>query len=161
MPEFFSASIDARFARTLGQRVFAIVLAVALLVATGLHRFWGFAQPHHAWLRLLEVQYFGHWAPAGIEHVVTACAACVLFALWWSGAVLPSTRNRALLGLVFAAVYLVASTGLYDGRQLLASHDTDELAQMLCDVAGLLFALLWLSWPQRDGTRQGPNGLRV
>ncbi len=149
MPEFFSATTDARFARTLGQRVFAIVLAIALLTAAGLHRLWGFAQPHHAWLRLLEVRYLGHWAPAGIEHVITACAACALFALWWSGFVLSTTRNRMLLGLVFAVLYLVTSTGLYDGRQFMASGDTDQLVQMVCDVAGLLLALLGLSWPQR------------
>jgi hypothetical protein len=159
MLERFSATTDARFAHTLGQRVSAIILALALLAAAGLHRLWGYAQPHHAWLRLLEVQYLGHWAPAGIEHVITACAACVLFALWWS--VMPTTRNRMLLGLVFAVLYLVTSTWLYDGRQFMASGDTDQLVQMVCDVAGLLLALLWLSWPQRREVLQVPNGLSV
>ncbi|MBB5428769.1 hypothetical protein OKW33_006289 [Paraburkholderia atlantica] len=57
------------------------------------------------------------------------------------------SRNRVLVAGTFAVVYFVASTLMHDGRQYLASHDADQLMQMLADVLGLGLALVWLSWP--------------
>ncbi|MCG5077263.1 hypothetical protein [Paraburkholderia tagetis] len=146
--EFFSTTVQARFCRTATQRFGATLFAVALFAATGLHRLWGFAQPHHAWLRVLEVQCLGHWAPSSIEHLATAFAGCVLFVMLWSSFVSQATRNRALLGLVFAVLYGITSTVMYDGREYLATGDINQLAQMAADVLGLLMALAWVAWPE-------------
>jgi hypothetical protein len=149
MKMFFSMTVQARFGRTAAKRIQAILFAMALLGATGLHRLWGFAQPHHAWLRVQEVWWLGHWAPSSIEHLAAAFAACVLFVMLWSSFVSQATRNRALLGLVFAVLYGVTSTCMYDGREYLATGDVNQLAQMAADVTGLALALLWCVWPER------------
>ena len=154
MSTFFSTTVQARFGRTATERVRAMLFAVALFAATGLHRFWGFAKPHRAWLRVLEVQGLGRWAPSSIEHLAAAIAGCVLFVMLWSSFVSQSTRNRALLGLVFAVLYGVTSTVMYDGREYLATGDVNQLAQMAADVLGLAIALAWLTWPERSSRLQ-------
>ncbi|MCP3712295.1 hypothetical protein M3I54_36045 [Paraburkholderia sp. CNPSo 3274] len=154
MHMFFSSTVQARFGRAATERTRAMLFAVALFAATGLHRLWGFAKPHHAWLRVLEVRWLGHWAPSSIEHLAAAFAGCVLFVMLWSSFVSQTTRNRALLGLVFAVLYGITSTWKYDGREYLATGDVNQLAQMVADVFGLLLALAWLTWPERSNRLQ-------
>ncbi|WP_321936199.1 hypothetical protein [Paraburkholderia sp. J8-2] len=154
MSRFFSTAVQARFGRTAAGRFRAMLFAAALFAATGLHRFWGFAQPHHAWLRVLEVQGLGRWAPSSIEHLAAAIAGCVMFVMLWSNFVSQVTRNRALLGLVFVVLYGVTSTLMYDGREYLATGDINQLAQMAADVLGLVIAFVWLTWPERSSGLQ-------
>lgn len=62
---------------------------------------------------------------------------------------MPTTRNRALLGMTFAALYVVFSTCMYDGREYLATGDGIQLAQMAADALGLVLAVVCLGWPER------------
>ncbi|MGF6988415.1 hypothetical protein QFZ99_007979 [Paraburkholderia atlantica] len=145
---FFSKTALARTASTPYAHANALVVALLALLLAAFHRYVGFAEPYQVWFRLDEIQYLGRWAPGAIEHLAGAFALCSLFTLFWGIFVRPTSRNRVLVAGTFAVVYFVASTLMHDGSQYLASHDADQLLQMLADVLGLGLALVWLAWPE-------------
>jgi hypothetical protein len=150
---FFSKTGLALFARGWDGRTTAFVVAIGAVALALLHRYFGFAEPYQMWLRLDEVALLGTWAPSSIEHLLAAFGLCSIFTLIWNFYVYPATRNRASLGILFAVLYVALSTS-HDGRQFLATRDTDQLMQMLADVIGLFASIIWLAWPEPAGEAQ-------
>lgn len=147
LKKLFSPYLLARTASNPHTHAGAFLLTLLALFVAAFHRFEGFAEPYQVWFRYDEIHYLGSWAPSFVEHLTGAFALCSLFTLFWSAVVKPTACNRALPAGVFAIVYFVLSTVMHDGLQYVATHDTDQLLQMLADVLGLGAALLWLAWP--------------
>ncbi|CAN7720404.1 hypothetical protein [Paraburkholderia hospita] len=147
LKELFSPYLLARTASNPHTHAGAFVITLLALFVAAFHRFEGFADPYQVWFRYDEVHYLGSWAPSFVEHLAGAFALCSLFTLFWGIFVKATARNRTLLAGLFAVLYFVFSTVMHDGAQFLATHDTDQLLQMLADVIGLGASLLWLAWP--------------
>jgi drug/metabolite transporter (DMT)-like permease len=147
LKKLFSKYLPARNASNPHTHAGAFVITLLALFVAAFHRFEGFAEPYQVWFRNDEIYYLGSWAPSFIEHLAGAFALCSLFTLFWGIFGKPTARNRALLAGTFAIVYFVLSTVMHDGMQFVATHDTDQLLQMLADVLGLAAALVWLAWP--------------
>jgi hypothetical protein len=144
----YSTNHLALAARAPEKHFVAFLFALFVLFLAAMHRYFGFAEPYQMWLREDEIVYLGMWAPSCIEHLTGAFALCSIFTLTWCGFVAPTTRNRALIGLTFAVVYLLTSTLWHDGQQFLASRDINQLFQILSDVVGLALSVLWMAWPE-------------
>lgn len=154
---FFRSIVDAvpaRVGAAAGDRVVAILIAVAAITIASAHRAAGFKWPYHVWFRQYEKYHIGMWAPSSIEHLVGGFGFVALATLIFSGFVEPVTRNRLATGVVFGLVYFFGSTIGWTHLHFVATSDPAKLAEMAADVIGIISAVLWVSWPTAANKQQ-------
>ncbi|MBN3785666.1 hypothetical protein [Burkholderia sp. Ac-20353] len=142
-----SNSADTVAATTRKAWLGAVGIAVLAVLLGCLNRYLGFAHPHHSTVRLAEVAAFGKWAPAAIEHFIGGFGLLSLLTLLvtpWNAA---TPRFRMLASAGLAVVYIVFSTIAQDGHAYLATHDSEQLAQIVADVLAIAAAMFWLARP--------------
>lgn len=124
-----------------------------LIVCAGaaLHRLAGFMHPHQVWIREAEKRLFGYWAPGALEHLFGGASflALLVFFMGRTGG-MRSPRCVSRMVAIFALVYAIGSTVMWDGAALLAG-DRNQIAQMIADVLAIGIVLYVARRPVRGG----------